>query len=391
MHSHTMVRSATTCTRIFTRVCCTHNPPPPTQVLVYEYVPNGDISDHLYAKFQGHLLTFEERLDAALGLAEGLKYLHYHAEKPIVHRDIKPCNVLLTEDYQVKIADFGLIRSLQEGAEQDGTFTRVAGTRGYLDPEYMTCEKLSTASDVYSYGVLLLEMVTGRPATESDPNDQGCIKHITSWAVPYIDRGDIREIADARIASPLNLPFLLQMARTAAHCVQLPSTRRPDMAEVARVMLDARRTFHAASAAATAGAAALAAAGGAAAGAGAGGEAGGAGFVGLAAHILGVAGALGGKGSPRGAEVGRSGLVGGNSGRALGSESMKRWVHYFGGGGGRSRQGSGRFEEREHAEGSLPSRGGGESSGSVEPDSVHAVTTGNTATSDSGSRDGDVP
>ncbi|CAI5963384.1 unnamed protein product, partial [Closterium sp. NIES-64] len=94
--------------------------------------------------------------------------------------------------------------------------------------------------------------------------------HTTSsllYAVPYIERGEVRVIADARIASPLNLPFLLQMARTAALCVQLPSTRRPDMAEVARVMLDARRGFHAAASAAAAGAAALAAAGGAAAGA----------------------------------------------------------------------------------------------------------------------------
>ncbi|CAI5492118.1 unnamed protein product [Closterium sp. Naga37s-1] len=330
-------------------------------------------SDHLYAKFHGHLLTFEERLDAALGLAEGLKYLHYHAEKPIVHRDIKPCNVLLTEEYQV------------------------GGMR---------------------YGVLLLEMVTGRPATESDPNDQSCLRHITSWAVPYIERGEIREIADARIASPLNLPFLLQMARTAALCVQLPSSRRPDMAEVARVMLYARRTFHAAAAAAAAGAAALAATGGAAGGEGVqGGEAGGeggaggiggaggargvggaggaggavgaggaggaGGSVGLAAHlsrgIRGVAGALGGKGSPRGADVGRSGLVGA-SGRALGSESMKRWVHYFGGGGGgRSRQESEQFEEI------VPE------TGSVKPDSGYTVTTGNTATSDSASGDRDVP
>ncbi|CAI5492107.1 unnamed protein product [Closterium sp. Naga37s-1] len=136
-----------------------------------------------------------------------------------------------------------------------------------------------------SYGVLLLEMVTGRSATAKDPEDESCLILITTWAVPhiergeavpyiergeavpYIERGEVRVIADARIASPLNLPFLLQMARTAALCVQLPSTRRPDMAEVARVMLDARRGFHAAASAAAAGAAALAAAGGAAAGA----------------------------------------------------------------------------------------------------------------------------
>ncbi|CAI5972460.1 unnamed protein product [Closterium sp. NIES-65] len=157
----------------------------------------------------------------------------------------------------------------------------------------------------YLYGVLLLEMVTGRPATAKDPEDESCLILITTWAVPYIERGEVRVIAearisssslsqicatlsppllpphkavpyiergevrviaDARIASPLNLPFLLQMACTAALCVQLPSTRRTDMAEVARVMLDARRGFHAAASAAAAGAAALAAAGGGAAG-----------------------------------------------------------------------------------------------------------------------------
>ncbi|GJP63773.1 hypothetical protein CLOP_g20818 [Closterium sp. NIES-67] len=354
------------------------------QILVYEFVRNGCLGDHLYARFKGHLLTFEERLDAALGLAEGLKYLHCHAEKPIVHRDIKPCNVLLTEDYQVKIADFGLLRLLKEGTEKEGAYTRVAGTRGYLDPEYMTCEKVSTASDVYSYGVLLLEMVTGRPATDKDPEDPSYLIHITTWTVPYIERGEVRVIADARIASPLNLPFLQQMARTAAHCVQLPSARRPDMAEVARIMLDARRGFHAAAAAAAAGAAALAAAGGVGVQGGGQGGVGGATAGGGAGHVsrgmTGGARALVEKGDPQGGEVGRSGSGRRGSGRlgdsitAMASESMRRWVQYFAGGGGeRSRRDTESFEQIMHS-GMLESSEGGWM-GAVQSENMCAVTS----------------
>ncbi|GJP44030.1 hypothetical protein CLOM_g3422 [Closterium sp. NIES-68] len=230
------------------------------QVLVYEYVPNGPLSDHLYGTIKGQLLTFEQRLEAAIGLAEGLVYLHNHTERPTVHRDIKPSNVLLTLDYQVKIADFGLLREV--GKEEMGTFTKVAGTRGYMDPDYMTLEMLTTRSDVYSFGVLLLELVTGREAMERDPDDKDRLVHITTVVLPFVASRHIHLIVDTRIATPLNLPPLLAMAQIAAHCVQQPATRRPEMVEVVKALQAAKKGYHAAiTAAATPAAAAAAAAG----------------------------------------------------------------------------------------------------------------------------------
>ncbi|CAI5960890.1 unnamed protein product [Closterium sp. NIES-64] len=211
------------------------------QVLVYEYVPNGPLSDHLYGTIKGQLLSFEQRVEAAIGLAEGLVYLHNHTERPTVHRDIKPSNVLLTDDYQVKIADFGLLREV--GKEEMGTFTKVAGTRGYMDPDYMTLEMLTTRSDVYSFGVLLLELVTGREAMERDPDDKDRLVHITTVVLPLVASRHIHLIVDTRVATPLNLPALLSMAQIAAHCVQQPATRRPEMVEVVKALHAVKKTY----------------------------------------------------------------------------------------------------------------------------------------------------
>ncbi|CAI5461799.1 unnamed protein product [Closterium sp. Yama58-4] len=211
------------------------------QVLVYEYVPNGPLSDHLYGTIKGQLLSFEQRVEAAIGLAEGLVYLHNHTERPTVHRDIKPSNVLLTHDYQVKIADFGLLREV--GKEEMGTFTKVAGTRGYMDPDYMTLEMLTTRSDVYSFGVLLLELVTGREAMERDPDDKDRLVYITTVVLPLVASRHIHLIVDTRIATPLNLPALLSMAQIAAHCVQQPATRRPEMVEVVKALHTVKKTY----------------------------------------------------------------------------------------------------------------------------------------------------
>ncbi|CAI7842664.1 unnamed protein product, partial [Closterium sp. NIES-53] len=135
------------------------------QILVYEFVPNGPLSNYLYASHQGACLDFQQRLEVAIGVAEGLAYLHSSTQPAMVHRDIKPANILLDAGWQAKIADFGLVKDLGDAGAS--VATRVVGTRGYLDPEYFSRDKVTTKADVYSFGVVLMELVTGRPALVS--------------------------------------------------------------------------------------------------------------------------------------------------------------------------------------------------------------------------------
>ncbi|KAL5102219.1 hypothetical protein RYX36_006546, partial [Vicia faba] len=136
------------------------------QMLVYEYMPNGTLRDHL-AAYSKEPLSFVMRLKIALGSAKGLVYLHTEADPPIFHRDVKASNILLDSKYIAKVADFGLSRLAPvpdvEGNLPAHVSTVVKGTPGYLDPEYFLTRKLTDKSDVYSLGVVFLEIVTGKP------------------------------------------------------------------------------------------------------------------------------------------------------------------------------------------------------------------------------------
>ncbi|GJP56219.1 hypothetical protein CLOM_g15297 [Closterium sp. NIES-68] len=144
----------------------------PEQVLIYEFVPNGDLEKWISTQAPVHL-SLKQRLDILIGAARGVEYLHSFN---LVHRDIKPGNILLGADMQAKIADFGLVR-MEEGSNV-GT-TRVMGTPGYVDPIYFQTSKATSATDVYSFGVLMLVVLTGR----SRPlyTDDGEVDHILSW------------------------------------------------------------------------------------------------------------------------------------------------------------------------------------------------------------------
>ncbi|KAF8388901.1 hypothetical protein HHK36_025582 [Tetracentron sinense] len=159
--------------------------------LINEYLANGNLQDYLTGE---NALSWEERLRIAVDAAQGLEYLHNGCKPPIVHRDVKTANILLDENLQGKIADFGLSKVFPD---EGGTHvsTMVVGTTGYLDPEYYISNKLNEKSDVYSFGIVLLELITGLPAFIKTSSER---IHIVQWVSPMLARGEIRNIADHR-------------------------------------------------------------------------------------------------------------------------------------------------------------------------------------------------
>ncbi|CAI6004740.1 unnamed protein product [Closterium sp. NIES-65] len=191
------------------------------QVLVYEYVGNGDLKHHIHhAKCP---LTFHQRLKIALGAAEGLSYLHSFST-PIVHRDVKPANILVTDSLAAKLADFGLLKQLTEG-DGEGGATRIAGTPGYVDPDYNRTRVVSPKTDVYSFGVVLLEMLTGRPAVMSEED-----YHIATWAAQRVAEYELDLLKDPSMEVPEDA--IVDFADIALDCLKMPCTRRPDMKAV---------------------------------------------------------------------------------------------------------------------------------------------------------------
>ncbi|EPS66582.1 hypothetical protein M569_08194, partial [Genlisea aurea] len=140
------------------------------RILVVEYVPNGTLREHLDG-MNGEVLDFTQRLEIAIDVAHAVTYLHMYTDHPVIHRDIKSSNILLTGNLRAKVADFGLARLGVDGESGDThVSTLVKGTTGYVDPEYLTTNHLTEKSDVYSFGVLLVELLTGRRPIE--PNRQ---------------------------------------------------------------------------------------------------------------------------------------------------------------------------------------------------------------------------
>ncbi|ONM16107.1 Calmodulin-binding receptor-like cytoplasmic kinase 3 [Zea mays] len=135
------------------------------RILITEYISNGTLREHLDGQ-HGLVLGFNQRLEIAIDVAHGLTYLHLYAEKPIIHRDVKSSNILLTEAFMAKVADFGFARTGPTEPDQSQIETDVRGTAGYLDPEYMGTSHLTIKSDVFSYGILLLEILSGRRPIE---------------------------------------------------------------------------------------------------------------------------------------------------------------------------------------------------------------------------------
>ncbi|KAG8052352.1 hypothetical protein GUJ93_ZPchr0001g29287 [Zizania palustris] len=147
------------------------------RLLVYEYMPLGSLEDHLHdLQPDQEPLDWTTRMKIASSAASGLEYLHYEANPVVIYRDIKPSNILLDEEYHAKLSDFGLAKLGPIGDKTHVT-TRVMGTHGYCAPEYMSTGKLTIKSDIYSFGVVFLELITGRRARDSDrpPEEQDLV------------------------------------------------------------------------------------------------------------------------------------------------------------------------------------------------------------------------
>ncbi|KAL2338423.1 hypothetical protein Fmac_012869 [Flemingia macrophylla] len=199
------------------------------RLLITEYVPNGTLREHLDG-LRGKILDYNQRLEIAIDVAHGLTYLHLYAEKQIIHRDVKSSNILLTENMRAKVADFGFARQGPVNTDQTHISTKVKGTVGYLDPEYMKTYQLTPKSDVYSFGILLLEIVTGRRPVELKKTVE---ERVTlRWAFRKYNEGSVVELIDPLMEETVNADVLMKMFDLAFQCAAPVRADRPDMKSV---------------------------------------------------------------------------------------------------------------------------------------------------------------
>ncbi|CAN6352510.1 unnamed protein product [Urochloa humidicola] len=213
-----------------------------SNLLVYEYMPNGNLWEALHGCFL--LLDWPTRHRVALGVAQGLAYLHHDLMFPIIHRDIKSSNILLDADFEPKVADFGIAKVLQArtgrgGADRDASTTTIAGTYGYLAPEYAYSSKATTKCDVYSFGVVLMELATGRKPIEPE---FGETRDIVQWVSGKVGGGGEAEALDKRLAWSPYKEEMVQALRVAVRCTCSIPGLRPTMADVVQMLAEAGPT-----------------------------------------------------------------------------------------------------------------------------------------------------
>ncbi|KAI3463885.1 hypothetical protein Pfo_020548 [Paulownia fortunei] len=203
-------------------------------ILVYEYMPHGTLADHLY-KLRGQSdyftpLSWEQRLRICIGAARGLDYLHMGTAHGIIHRDVKASNILLDEYFVAKISDFGLAKVGKTKLLQSSVSTNVKGTFGYLDPDYFLTRKLRKKTDVYAFGVVLLEVICGRPAVGLGlPENE---RSLTIWARDYIHKGEIDHIVAPNLRGQISADCLKFFVQISEKCLHNDPRKRPTMAHL---------------------------------------------------------------------------------------------------------------------------------------------------------------
>ncbi|KAI3676885.1 hypothetical protein L1987_86499 [Smallanthus sonchifolius] len=207
------------------------------RLLVYEYMPQGTLSQHLFEwrEYKTSPLSWKQRVSIALDVGRGVEYLHSLAQQSFIHRDLKPSNILLGDDTRAKVADFGLVKNAPDG--KYSVETRVAGTFGYLAPEYAATGRVTTKVDVYAFGVVLMELITGRRALdETMPDDKS---HLVTWfRRTLISKESVIKAIDQTLDTDEEetLESIFKVAELAGHCTAREPYQRPDMGHAVNVL-----------------------------------------------------------------------------------------------------------------------------------------------------------
>ncbi|GLJ14215.1 hypothetical protein SUGI_0228130 [Cryptomeria japonica] len=200
------------------------------RILVYEYMPNGSL-DRVLFHGENHL-DWELRVNIALGTARGILYLHEECRFHIVHCDIKPQNILLDENYNAKLSDFGIAKLV--GSEQTRTFTAARGTLGYMAPEWQRGMAITVKVDVYSFGVMLLEIICCRKMAKLDVPDNEVV--LSDWAYDCLKDGGVVKLVEHQHTSGINPRHLERMVLIGLWCIQEDPSLRPSIKTVVQML-----------------------------------------------------------------------------------------------------------------------------------------------------------
>lgn len=201
-----------------------------SKLLVYEYMPNGSLADLLHSSKKG-LLDWPARYKIAIDAAEGLSYLHHDCVPPIVHRDVKSSNILLDDEFGAKVADFGvakIVKGVNQGAE---SMSVIAGSYGYIAPEYAYTLRVNEKSDIYSFGVVILELVTGKPPLDSEYGEKDLVK----WVYTTMDQKGQDQVIDPT----LDLQYREEISKVLSVgllCTSSLPITRPSMRRVVKML-----------------------------------------------------------------------------------------------------------------------------------------------------------
>ncbi|CAO2165872.1 unnamed protein product [Urochloa humidicola] len=208
------------------------------KLLVYEYVENESLDRYLFGNVSSErLISWSQRFKIALGTARGLAYLHHECLEWVIHCDVKPENILLTRDFEAKIADFGLAK-LSRRDNSNFNLTHMRGTMGYMAPEWSLNIPINAKVDVYSYGVVILEIVTGTRISSGITVD-GMEIGLTDFVKvlkQFLESGDVKDTVDHRLQGHFNPEQAMAMLEVAIACLEERNSR-PTMKDIVRSLL----------------------------------------------------------------------------------------------------------------------------------------------------------